>query len=243
MKQSQPHFELVFSIPFVIAFISLRHIFHELHEFAHMIVGKLICGVWGIRDFNNVHPMSIDCLPSYSQTLIGLEGPMVNYIVIWIGAILIRTATSSSRLSWGVVLIFTSLPFARIFTALVGGGDEFAIARNWIANPILARCTTISIILALLIYPLYTAFNVMYVKKNRVLYFVGFLILPMLLEGMVVLMFFNYLLKIGILNDITVMGSPILVWIVLFIMFIAFIFSARHIKSLIRNKDYPKKYS
>jgi hypothetical protein len=209
-----------------------------LHEFAHMIIGRIICGVWGTRDFNNVHPMSSAYLKaSFSNSLLGMEGPMVNYIAMWIGAILIRTANSSTRLSWGLVLIFASLPFARIITALVGGGDEFGVARTWISNPIAARITTIAFVLLVMIYPLYTAFKAMYVKKNKGWYFAGFLILPMLLEGMIVLLFFNYLLKIGILSEQIIMGSPILVWIVLLVMFSVFIFFARHVKKLIQLKQ------
>jgi hypothetical protein len=238
MKESQPRFKLVLSIPFAIAFIALRHLFHELHEFSHMIVGRIICGVWGTRDFNNVHPTSETCLSNFTNAFIGLEGPMVNYITIWLGAILIRTAKTSSRLSWGMVLIFASLPFARIFTALIGGGDEMGVARNWISNPMLARVTTIAVILSILIYPLYTAFKALYVKKNKGWYFAGFLILPMLLEGMVVLLFFNYLLKMGILNTQNIMGSPLLVWIVLMGMFGVFIFYSKYVKTLFRNSKY-----
>jgi hypothetical protein len=242
MIESPSRFQLVLSFPFVIAFIALRHLFHELHEFSHMIVGRAICGVWGTRDFNNVHPMSKAWYEAgFNNTLVGLEGPMVNYIAIWLGAILIRTAKTSSRFSWGLVLIFASLPFARFFTALVGGGDEMGVARNWISNPMLARVTTIAVILSILIYPLYTAFKALYVKKNKGWYFAGFLILPMLLEGTVVLLFFNYLLKIGILNVQNIMGSPLLVWIVLMGMGTVFIFSMQYVKSLIRNMSDTKK--
>jgi hypothetical protein len=236
MQKAPPRFKLVLSFPFVIAFIALRHLFHELHEFSHMIVGRAICGVWGTRDFNNVHPMTKEWYEAgFTNTLVGLEGPMINYIAIWLGAILIRTTKSSSRISWGLVLIFASLPFARIFTALVGGGDEMGVAKNWISNPMLARVTTIVVILSILIYPLYTAFKALYVKKNRGWYFAGFLILPMLMEGVVVLLFFNYLLKMEILNQPEIMGSPVLVWTVLLVACIVFLFFARYVKTLVQN--------
>jgi hypothetical protein len=241
MQKTPSRFKLVLSFPFVIAFIALRHLFHELHEFSHMIVGRAICGVWGTRDFNNVHPMSKAWYEAgFNHTLVGLEGPMINYITIWLGAILIRTSKSSSRLSWGLVLIFANLPFARLFTALVGGGDEMGVARNWISNPMLARVTTISVILSILIYPLYTAFKALYVKKNKGWYFAGFLILPMLLEGMVVLLFFNYLLKMNIWSEQTIMGSPLLVWIVLVVTFFGFLVSVKYIQTLIRNVGETK---
>jgi hypothetical protein len=236
MQKAPPPFKLVLSIPFVVGFIALRHLLHELHEFSHMIAGRAICGVWGTRDFNNVHPMSKEWYEAgFNHTLVGLEGPVINYIAIWLGAILIRTAKSTSRLSWGLVLIFASLPFARIITALFGGGDEMGVARTWISNPMAARLINIAIILSILIYPLYTAFKALYVKKNRGWYFAGVLILPMLLEGMLVLLFFNYLLKMGVLNKSWWMGSPILVWMVLLVTLIGFLFSAKYLQTLIRN--------
>ncbi len=37
---------------FVIAFLSLHFIIHELHELTHTAVGRVICGCWGEKDFN-----------------------------------------------------------------------------------------------------------------------------------------------------------------------------------------------
>lgn len=55
----------------------------------------------------------------------------------------------------------------------------------------------------------------------------------MLLEGTVVLLFFNYLLKIGVLNIYPFMGSPLLVYVILLIAIIVFILTAKNIKFLV----------
>jgi hypothetical protein len=226
------------SIPFLVAFIALRHLFHELHESAHMIVGRVVCGAWGTRDFNNVHPMVDKCAESHSiNVLIGLEGPFVNYVAIWLGTILIRTAKSSNQLSWGLTLIFANLPFARFITTVFGGGDELGKMRNNMSDPMMARLTVIVLISALLIYPLYTAFQALPVKKHKIWWFLGFLLLPMLLEGMVVLLFFNYLLKIGILKEIWIMGAPLLVSVVLIGVLIIFSAFAQYINTLVRKQE------
>ena len=118
---------------YIVAFIALRHIIHEAHEFAHMIIGRLLCGVWGTRDFNNVHSMSDAYMQhQFGSSLLGLEGPFVNYFLIWLGALLIVYGKSASKKSWGLTIIFASLPFARFFTALTGGGDEFGVIKTLI---------------------------------------------------------------------------------------------------------------
>ncbi len=234
--QQKQHFIIKLSIPFLVAFISLRHLFHEFHEFGHMVSGRLFCGAWGTRDFNRVHAVADQCaLSHFPDILVAFAGPLFNYIAIWTGAVLIRTAKSSGRLAWGLTLIFASLPFARLFTVLIGGGDEMGMARVYISNPLTARLTAIAVVSAILIYPLYTAFKALYVKSHKVWYFIGFLILPMILEGAVVLLFFNYLLKIGVLNETWMMGSPILVSIVLLIALITFVLSAKFINSLVKK--------
>jgi len=225
------------SPPFLVAFLSLRHIFHELHEFGHMATGRLLCGAWGSRDFNNVSPIVAQCIETDTIGLLtGMAGPSFNYCMIWIGTILIRKTKTAAGLAWGLTLIFASLPFARLFTVVIGGGDEMGIARTYIADPIVARGTAIVAVAAIIAYPLYTALRVFSGAKHGALYFLGFLVLPMLLEGAIVLFFFNYLLKLGIGDQLWFMGSPILVSMVLLFASIVFTFSARNIVLLMETK-------
>ncbi|MEP6712828.1 MAG: hypothetical protein ABJA37_10450 [Ferruginibacter sp.] len=169
------HFTVKLSTLYTVAFISLRHIIHEAHEFAHMILGRFLCGVWGTRDFNNVHPMSDAYTENHSgSALLGLEGPFVNYFLIWLGTFLIVYGNTSSKKSWGLTLIFTSLPFARFFTALIGGGDEFGVIKTFISDPLTARVVLISIIVAVLFYPLYIAYKAFKNTQFKRLFFTGF---------------------------------------------------------------------
>jgi len=227
------------TIPFVVAFVSLRHIFHELHEFAHMAAGRLLCGMWGSRDFNNVAAIAPQCVKTGTiDLMVGIAGPLFNYCAIWAGALLIRAASTSTGRAWGLTLIFASLPFARLFTAVIGGGDELGIARTYFADPLMARMATISAVVAILAYPLYAAFRLLAGMKHGVLYFLGLLTLPMLLEGAVVLHFCNYLLKLGLGSEIWLMGSPVLVSILLALALIVFALSAGNIAHLL-GKDLP----
>ena len=230
-----PVFKTNITTLFVIAFISLRHIFHELHEFAHMVAGRIFCGVWGTRDFNNVHPISEGCeVSNYMSVISGLAGPMVNYLAIWIGVLLIRKAKTEEQVSWGLALIFCSLPVARLMTALFGGGDEIGVARLYISNPLLSRLVVIGLILLILAYPLYLAFKTISKQPKGAWYFIGFLFIPMFVEGLVVLLFFNYLLKLGVLTEPSLFGAPLLVILVLVAALITFIAVRKNLNMLPR---------
>lgn len=238
-NETSPSYVIVLSFSFLVAFVALRHIFHELHEFGHMTAGRLLCGAWGGRDFNNVAPIADGCATSPAITfLVAMAGPIVNYVGVWIGALMIRTARTSRQSAWGLALIFACLPFARIFTALIGGGDEMGVARAYIANPVLARGICIVLVCAVLAFPLYTAWRALNTRR-RLWYFLGFLILPMLLEGAVILLFFNYLLKQGLLNETWLLGAPGLVILVLLAAIAAFGLFARHIPALARGDQAP----
>lgn len=218
----------------IIAFISLRHLFHELHELMHMLVGRLGCGVWGVRDFNRVNPMVEGCMPNHPFAhLIGLEGPLFNYVMIWVGAILLKKAKSAQQAAWGFALIFASLPMARLITAVFGGGDELGVVSHLVSSAWLARAIVVTAIIALIGYPIklvYDALN----HRFKWLYILGFLFVPMLLEGLVVLGFFNYLYAQGIWAEIWLMGMPKLVVAVLLVDIVVLIFFGRKIKSLLR---------
>lgn len=203
-----------------------------------MAMARLFCGAWGTRDFNNVHPIAEHCnLPLFQNILAGMAGPATNYLTMWLGTVLIRTAKTSKGLAWGLTLIFASFPFARLFTVLIGGGDETGIAKSLIANPTLARLAAITVVLSIISFPLYTAFKALFVKRQKGWYFLGFLLVPMLLEGAVVLLFLNHLLELGVLTQPSLMGAPSLVFLVLVFATAVFAASAGFIKTLVGETD------
>jgi hypothetical protein len=192
--------------------------------------------VWGARDFNNVQPIAASCVPTATtNATVALAGPLVNYVAIWIGALLLRRARTVGQAAWGFVLIFASLPFARLFTALVGGGDEMWVARSVIADPTWARLACIVVIVAILAWPLAVAWRAIADAKLRAVYFAGFLLLPMLIEGAVVLFFFNTLLRRGLLAEIWVMGTPALVLVVLALATLLFVALSGKIRTLVTS--------
>ena len=230
-------YPVVLSLGFVLAFIALRHVFHELHEFAHMIAGALSCGEFGSRDFNRVAALPSSCNVTTSINFITtFAGPMVNYITIWLGALIIGRSRSPRTVSWGLCLVFASLPLARLITALFGGGDELGFARDYFANPLVARIVVSLLIFAVLAYPLRTAYGALRAARHRVWLFLGFLVLPMLLEGLLVLTLMNRLLQHpGLLSQTWAFGAPALVLVTLMLAIIATIGLSPYLGTLARD--------
>lgn len=229
------------TFPIVIAFLSLRHIFHEIHEFAHMIVGRLICGYWGSRDFNRVQPISEGCENNeHLYVLAAIAGPLFNYFMIGTGTwILIKYFQNPRRVAMGIILIFASLPFARFFTVLIGGGDELGIIRSFIEEPLASRIVGITAVTLLLAYPLFKVFCAL-PQNRRHHYFWGLLLFPMILEGAVVLGFFNFLLANGFLSQPGIFGAPVLVIIVFIFSLVTFLFYRKSLPGFITTRTKGK---
>jgi len=209
---------------------------HEAHEFCHMAMGRLFCGEWGVRDFNVVAPVVAACVADKNLLLlVGIAGPLFNYIVIWIGFFLVRFSKNKVQLSWGFAFIFSSLPVARIITAVFGGGDEVLFFRSLTNDPFIARVLGSLLILIFMIYPLVTAFRRLKGYKYRILIFLTLLFAPMFLEGILVLYLLNQLLKFPALGEIWIMGSPFLVIIVLAVDVVLFWFMAKNIGTFFKR--------
>jgi hypothetical protein len=237
-KPTEIHLEL--TAPFLIAFVALRYVLHEVHEFGHMVVAWLYCGAWGTRDFNNVHPVAQGCNETrIHASLDAMAGPITNYVVLWLGALLLyrlrgEGRAAAARLSWGLALVFASLPFARLFTALVGGGDEFGMARAWLDNPLAARLLTIALIVAVLAWPLWQAFRTLRACGRPWWFFAACLLLPMLVEGALVQGVLNRLLAMGVGSQPGAMGAPEGVLWVLLAALLLFAATAPRIATLAR---------
>jgi hypothetical protein len=204
---------------FLLAFFALTLILGELHEQVHINTGRIICGGYGPRDFN-AWKTAADCAnPSWSF-LATLVGPLFSYLVIWAGAGLLIKAASAKYKALGFSLIFAPLPFARIFTAAMGGGDERVVLSNFLRDSLDAG--TIKILAAILVTgvclpPVLIAWRSI---KNqfRLLYVAGFLVLPLIVLGIYVFKLLNGLLFAGFLSESAVLGTPLLIIVHLLLM-------------------------
>lgn len=198
------------NLKYIIAFFALRIVAGELHEQAHITIGRIVCGAYGARNFS-VWQTAENCANPTLSILATCAGPLFTYLIVWIGVYLLAKSKTVEYKSLGFALIFAPLPFARIFTSLIGGGDE-KVVFNYFLNDYL-NLLTIKILAAVFV----TAFclpPILYAGRKiasprRWLYNIGFCVLPL-----IVLSFyqwiFNYLLEKGVLADQLILGTPTL---------------------------------
>jgi hypothetical protein len=193
---------------FVAACIALAVLLHEAHELAHTAAGRVLCGGWGARDFNTWS------LPAGCGTSVPtIAGPLFSFGVMWAGLLLVRRAPD--RWPLGVALMLMANPFARLFTAAMGGGDEGVLVRHWfgLERGPLATAIAFGIVAALSGPPLVAAWRAL-PRPRRLPSYVGLLVAPMLVTGLLLFLLGNRLLSAGVLAQPSVLGAPPLVWLV-----------------------------
>ena len=187
-----------------LAFSFLLLAVHEAHELAHAVAGRVICGEWPIRDFN-AWRFAGEC-SSWWPTA---AGPLFSYALMLIGALVVRRG--------GLALIFAANPFARIFTAAMGGGDEMVVAEriSGIAGrPIALRIGVLTFVGIICGAAIVFAWRAMRGVERRALWFTAALLWPMVLTGVGLFVAGNGLLRAGVLAERSITGAPLLVVIV-----------------------------
>lgn len=190
------------------AFSFLLLAVHEAHELVHAVVGRVLCGEWPVRDFNSWH-FTGEC----ASWLPTAAGPVFSYALMLAGA-----AVIAKGLRWpGVALIFAANPFARLFTAVMGGGDEMVVGQRIaeLSTRTPALRIAVAAIVALLCGAAIAAgWRGMAGLKRRGLWFAVVLLWPMVLTGVGLFVIGNGLLRAGVLRSPTIAGAPLLVVLV-----------------------------
>jgi hypothetical protein len=204
--------QIKLSFSYVITFLLLLVVMLELHETVHIVVGRLICGCWGPRDFN-VWSLCGGC--SENQPLwwlATLAGPFVSFALMWLGMFWLGSK-DPHKLTFGFSLIFANIPFGRISTVMMGGGDEMVVTRHFLKSDY-SRASMIlicsAVVLGLVLPPISRAFRVL-TNRWSWLYIIGFLTLPLLFLLIYVLTGLNSLLNKGFLATPWIIGTPVLI--------------------------------
>lgn len=222
------------SLGYFLAFVSLVFVLHELHEIVHTTVGRLICGCWGKRDFN-VWTLCEGCGQGSKIGLVAtLAGPVFTYFIIWRGYFLLKN-TEDSLKSLGLSLIFGSMPFARLLSVVLNASDETYILRKLGLKSLEANVIGTVLTFLILWVPLKAAYTTIK-NKNRLLWFSGFLVLPVVIDLLVVLGFLNMLLSKGILDSYWILGSPMIVTFWTVIVFLLLVLTKNHLFRLTQNR-------
>ncbi len=189
---------------------------HEAHELVHAIAGRLVCGEWPVRDFNSWH-FTGECA-SWIPTA---AGPVFSYALMLIGGAMIAKGPALSGAEgprWaGVALVFAANPFARLFTAAMGGGDEMVVAQHFAQvstrTPAL-RFAVFAIVAMLTGAAIAAGWRGMAGVNRRILWFIVVLLWPMILTGLALFVVGNRLLRADVLRSPTIGGAPLLVVLV-----------------------------
>ncbi len=222
--------KLKLSWSYVFAFLALLFLMHEIHEIVHTTIGRFFCGCWGKRDFN-VWGLCEDCPETNPLSIIAtFAGPIFTFAMIWWGTVLLKSNSMEKR-SIGFSVIFASLPFARILTAAFGGGDEVFGLSKIIDDYTISWILGLGIIVIILVIPLYRSYKIIQ-NRYKVLWFLAFLMLPLLIDILVVLGGMNTLLERGFLSEYWILGSPKLVTLWTLVILILFLISNKKLKNL-----------
>lgn len=191
-----------------VAFSLLLLTIHEAHELAHASVGRIVCGEWPSRDFN-AWRFTTDCASSLPTA----AGPLFSYALMGVGAFL-----AFGRFRWGgIALVLAANPFARIFTAAMGGGDEVVVARQLAELPqrtFELRLAVLAFVLAICGSALFAVWRAMRDVRRRAAWFPFLAVWPMILTGVALFVVGNRLLRAEVLAAPVIAGAPLLVVLV-----------------------------
>lgn len=207
-KRMQPTFRP--GTRWLLAFVCGCFAVSELHEQCHIQTGWLLYGGYGPRDFNVWQTARTD---AYTW-LATLAGPLFSYACMWMGY-----ALSRRRPGPGIALLFAGLPFARLLTAALGGGDEkvllLRLSGSDSLSPLL-RAALLAAVALLALTPIVLAgcrLGRDYWRRLPLL-----LLLPLLLEFPLTHGLYNHWLQRGLGNTVFFGGTPLLIQVHLLLM-------------------------
>lgn len=227
---------LTLTYRFIVSFVALLFVMNEAHELVHTITGRILCGCWGKRDFN-AWGLCEGCIDQHPYALVAtFAGPVFTFIMIWVGTFLLNEKYTERQKAMGYALIFSNMPFARLFQPLMGGGDETWALTKLLHNHASAQVISFSIILLITVYPLLKAYQVVE-HEQKMVYFISFFLLPVLVDHVVLLGVMNGLLARGVLTTYWILGSPMLVTVWTTLMVVLFLFTWKYIGTLSRQRS------
>lgn len=228
----------------LLSFFSLVFLVHELHDWAHAITAWSVCGCWGPRAFDFWDFCSKCAVGSPTlRALAWIAGPLINYILIWVGWGLMHPENSLDKRSLGFALVFATLPFLRLIAALSGGGDETYALRLLFQHPDGGNRHNVAlagllIVLTLSLPALIRAFLLFPGWLGKLGLFAAFLILPGLIDrwvnqGM------NHLLTLPYLSHQWITGASVLIVAWFFIILVLFLLTFKRLEGLFEHVDLP----
>ncbi len=148
---------------YLLSFMILVLLVHEIHDWTHVLVARIGCSCWGMRVFDG-WDFCPDCFPSAGQrAIVTVVGPVINFILLWIGWSLLNEDNQVGEQSLGCTLVLATLPLNILLAATAGGGD-LTTAFRWLEpddaqnNPHIVSILGLLITVALTVPPLIRTF-------------------------------------------------------------------------------------
>jgi len=202
-----------------IAFMAFVFVFGQLHEIAHLVKVYTICGIPGKQLDFNLWIVDNSCVSNPGIWMATLFGPIFSYLAMGLGFFLLLT---SNKNFWpiGFVLVLGNLPFARIFTAAMGGGDETTVLKSLLLpgwSLLLIKIAGFLTVFILSFPPLYMCFKRLQ-GKSKFFTITGFCVLPLIIMLLYEFKLLGLALKTGFLADRHYLGIPDLILLHTFLM-------------------------
>src|ERR1700754_1822447 len=230
--------KLKLTLLYVVSFLALTFFVHEIHDWAHTLAARIISGCWSPRGFDSWKFCAEGSISTGQLMLADLAGPLINFILLWIGWQKMGEDNTLGEQSLGCSLVFATLPLSMLLGAASGGGDVTAAIRILFphGNRRVLSLIGLLIIVIVCVPPLIKAFIVLPWWQGRIFFYPVFLVVPGLLDHWFVgKVLNNWLIKADTTEDKAYWW--VIAWTV--INAIILIFTYRKLKQLISDEELP----
>ncbi|HEY4109690.1 hypothetical protein [Puia sp.] len=168
---------------YILSFLCLTFFVMEIHEWAHTAAAALVSGKWGPHGFDRWEFAAGISASNGQRAVATLAGPIINFLVIWIGWIKMANRESLADQSLGCNLVLAALPMGLLIAAVSGGGDltiglKLLFSRMDRTYPHLIAVIALLIILIIAVPPLIRIFILLPSWGAKFIYFPLFLFAP-----------------------------------------------------------------
>jgi hypothetical protein len=221
---------------YLLSFLILVFLVHEVHDWAHVLMARAVCSCWGMRVFDGFQ-FCPDCFPSAGErALTTIAGPVINFILLWIGWSLLNEDNQLDEQSLGITIVLACLPLNILLAATAGGGDltnairwlESRAAQN---NPHFVSLLGLLIAVVLTVPPLVRAFLRLPGYQGKFILFPILLLVPGWLDHWVTIGLNRWLIKPG--TDQATAYACVIAWLILLL--IGWFFTRRQPAGLMRE--------
>jgi hypothetical protein len=228
--------QIKFTWPYCLGLLAFIFVFGQLHEVAHLVTALLVCGCPGKQDDFNLWTTCAACVNSPHEYFATIAGPVFSYCMMWLGFYWLYTLNNKLWFA-GFVMVLGNLPFARMLTAAMGGGDETTVLKIVLSSqfsPPVIKIIGFLLVFALSFPPLAIAF-IRLKNKYRFWLIAALSILPLFIMMGYEFKLLKLVISAGFLSQTHFLGIADFIYLHTFLMGIVVI-SFR--KSLFTNPAY-----